>query len=73
MLLCLAALGDGVSYPAYRDSQQHRLENNGRIRSLSTVEETALPKAIEAKCPEHRSGCFRARYRTPPSEQYRLT
>jgi site-specific recombinase XerD len=31
----------------------HRLEDNARIRFLSTEEETALRKAIEAKCPEH--------------------
>lgn len=32
---------------------QHRLEDNARIRFLSADEETALRKAIEAKCPEH--------------------
>jgi site-specific recombinase XerD len=32
---------------------QHRLEDNARIRFLSVEEETALRKAIEAKCPEH--------------------
>ncbi len=31
----------------------HRLEDNARIRFLSTKEETDLRKAIEAKCPEH--------------------
>lgn len=31
----------------------HRLEDNARIRFLSADEETALRKAIEAKCPEH--------------------
>ncbi len=30
----------------------HRLEDNARIRFLSADEETALRKAIEAKCPE---------------------
>jgi integrase len=32
---------------------KHRLENNARIRFLSTDEETALRKAVEARCPEH--------------------
>jgi site-specific recombinase XerD len=31
----------------------HRLEDNARIRFLSTKEETDLRKAIEIKCPEH--------------------
>jgi site-specific recombinase XerD len=32
---------------------QHRLEDNARIRFLSTDEEAALRKAVEIRCPEH--------------------
>jgi len=34
---------------------QHRLEDNARIRFLSADEETALRKAVEAKCSQHLS------------------
>jgi site-specific recombinase XerD len=53
---------------------QHRLEDNARIRFLSTDEETALRKAIEPKCPQHLSELVLAlNTGLRLSEQYGLT
>jgi site-specific recombinase XerD len=53
---------------------RHRLEDNARIRFLSTDEETALRKAIESECPERISEFVLAlNTGLRLSEQYGLT
>jgi len=46
------AIRDGKAKENPARHVQHRFEDNARIRFLSADEETALPKAIEAKYPD---------------------